>query len=158
MTDIHVRFWSKVNKDGPVGHLGTPCWVWTAGLSKAGYGTFHPRHGETVSAHRYAYRLLVGDVDSRLDHRCRLRPCVNVDHLRPATNKENGENLSSLRSNNRSGIRGVHWNKMTRKWAGQVTHDGKAYWVGVFEDILEAEAAVIAKRLELFTYNELDRV
>lgn len=47
---------------------------------------------------------------------------------------------------------------MTRKWAGQVTHDGKAYWVGVFEDILEAEAAVIAKRLELFTYNELDRV
>ena len=35
-----ARFWSRVNKDGPVPEkqpdLG-PCWLWTAGLNSAGY-------------------------------------------------------------------------------------------------------------------------
>jgi hypothetical protein len=83
-----VRFWAKVDRDGPVPthrpDLG-PCWVWLAGLDSAGYGTFGTRKpGESRLAHRYSWRL-----DGRtfteglvLDHVCRVHWCVRPDHLR----------------------------------------------------------------------------
>ena len=84
------RFWSKVNKDGPVPeyapHLG-PCWLWLAGRNAYGYGMFAKYH----LAHRFSYELLVGPVPVglELDHLCRVRSCVRSDHLEPVTHLEN---------------------------------------------------------------------
>ena len=36
-------------------------------------------------------------------------------------------------------------------------HEGKNYWVGRFDQLEDAERAVIAKRNELFTNNLADR-
>jgi hypothetical protein len=44
-----------------------------------------------------------------------------------------------------------------RKWVARVGHDGRSFYLGAFESLEDAEAAVIAKRLELHTHNELDR-
>lgn len=108
-TDPMVRFWAKVNKDGPLiesrPDLG-PCWLWTAATTY-GYGAFgeggrHDRRG--WGAHRFAYVRLVGAVPDglSLDHlchtyavgcvggnRCLHRRCVNPDHLEPVTQLEN---------------------------------------------------------------------
>lgn len=68
----------------------TGCWLWTGGTNPEGYGNFWYL-GQTVSAHRAAYYLLVGEVEAELtlDHLCRKRNCVNPSHLEPVTEREN---------------------------------------------------------------------
>lgn len=65
------------------------CWVWTAGL-KDGYGQYR-HNGQSRNAHRVTYEFLVGPIPEGLvlDHLCRVRRCVNPDHLEPVTNQEN---------------------------------------------------------------------
>lgn len=77
------RFWSKVDRSGE-------CWVWTAGKSGGGYGSFTV-NGKSAQAHRFAYELLVGPIPGGLvlDHLCRNRACVRADHLDPVTEREN---------------------------------------------------------------------
>ena len=80
------RFWSKVQAPRSPGG----CWLWTAAVEHGGYGRYWS-DGSTKSAHRVAYETLVGVVpDSlQLDHRCRVRNCVNPAHLEPVTGREN---------------------------------------------------------------------
>lgn len=93
-TPAPIRFWSKVDRNGPTPAtrpgLG-PCWQWLAGLTAQRYGGFHPTKGTFVLAHRYAYELTVGPIPAGLvvDHLCRNRACVNPDHLEPVSNEEN---------------------------------------------------------------------
>lgn len=80
------RFWEKVRKEEGAG----ACWLWTATKTQNGYGLF-TTDGRTGPAHRFAYELLVGPIPDgmQLDHLCRVRECVNPDHLEPVTNDEN---------------------------------------------------------------------
>jgi hypothetical protein len=83
-TPPELRFWPKVDKT-------ETCWLWTAGRSDTGYGTFSVGQGVKVGAHRWAYEALVGPVPEglQLDHLCRVRHCVNPAHLEPVTQREN---------------------------------------------------------------------
>ena len=87
------RFWSKVDKNGPVPEhrpeLG-PCHLWTAGLDADGYGRFG-LNGRNRKAHVVSYEIQVGPIPSGLepDHLCRVRRCVNDAHLEPVTRAEN---------------------------------------------------------------------
>ena len=149
-------FWSRVDKTGE-------CWTWTGRLTDKGYGLARytingKRHG--IRAHRLAYELEHGtvDPDMQVDHLCHHRSCVRPSHLRVATHKQNQENLAGAQSRNPSGVRGVSWYARKNQWMGSVRHNKKLYHVGYFTSIAEAEHAVIAKRNQLFTHNELDRV
>ena len=153
--DPASRFWPKVDKSGD-------CWLWTGSLDGRGYGTFYLRAGTSpAKAHRFAYEAVVGPIPEgmSLDHRytC-LKNCVNPEHLRPVTHKQNMENRAGARAGSRSGVRGVLWEKRRNRWVARVKHDRKMYHVGEFVSLEDAEAAVIAKRNELFTHNDLDRV
>lgn len=97
-----ARFWPKVDQNGPVPahrpELG-PCWLWTACKIRNGYGQLWAEGG-AVYAHRFSYELFVGSIPEglTLDHLCRVRHCVNPDHLEPVTNQENiarGDTYSS---------------------------------------------------------------
>lgn len=146
------RFWSKVGKtDG--------CWTWSASKKPNGYGQFM-MWPKLRYAHRVAYEMLVGELPDKadLDHTCHNRACVNPEHLRLTTRKQNLENHSGAPSNNTSGVRGVSWHRQHGKWHARVGHLGRTYNAGLFDTIAEAEAAVIAKRNELFTHNDRDRV
>ena len=71
------RFWSKVAK-------GDGCWIWGGRLDASGYGTcFIPLQRTYTSAHRVAWVLAGRALDSSLslDHLCRVRNCVNPNHL-----------------------------------------------------------------------------
>lgn len=81
-----ARFWSKVDKQGPVPPekpgLG-PCWMWLGTVSVYGYGAFGI-DGKQYKAHRLAYEWTVGPITTdTLDHRCRVKTCVNPAHLAP---------------------------------------------------------------------------
>jgi len=86
------RFWSKVNKNGPIPELRPdlgPCWLWLGALS-CGYGSFHLGAG-SVFSHRLAYEWAVGPIpdDLTIDHLCRNRACVNHSHMEPVSRGEN---------------------------------------------------------------------
>jgi hypothetical protein len=71
------------------------CWEWGGGLMGGDYGTFDNR-----AAHRFAYEFLVGPIPDglHLDHLCRVRHCVNPDHLEPVTVEENNRRSRATRS------------------------------------------------------------
>lgn len=145
------RFWAKVRQGAP-----DECWIWT-GTAPDGYGQFRVG-AKKVKAHRFAYALASGQPIApgiQIDHRCHNTICVNPSHLREATNKQNCENFSGAMSNSKSGVRGVY--PHGARWRAQVGHNYQKIHLGIFDTVEAAEAAVIAKRLELFTFNEIDR-
>jgi len=66
------------------------CWLWGGCQSKNKYGGI-TYNGTRRHSHRLVYQLLKGDVPDGLDldHLCRVRQCVNPDHLEPVTRAEN---------------------------------------------------------------------
>lgn len=146
----HERFWSKVDKSGD-------CWVWLATKTKGDYGTFQWNGRQSV-VHRFSYEQAYGPIPEGLfiDHICHNPSCVRPDHLRTATNKQNIENLRGAYKTSGTGVRGVRRGEYG-SFRAYVTHNGVRSNVGSFKTIEEAEAAVIAKRNELFTHNDADR-
>lgn len=143
---IQELFWPKVDKSGE-------CWEWTAAKTKQGYPRILNSYG-----HRVSWELANGPIPAKgeIDHTCHNPGCVNPEHLRLATRKQNVENHSGPKKNCKSGVRGVSLHKQTGKWRPRVRHAGVVYYLGLFSDLRDAEAAVIAKRNELHSYNDLD--
>lgn len=72
------------------------CWLWTGFKRVDGYGSIGGRlpDGRTScnwNVHRVVWELTVGPIPEGLtiDHLCRVRHCVNIDHLEPVTRAEN---------------------------------------------------------------------
>lgn len=85
--NIAAGFWRRVNKT-------ESCWLWTGKKQTDGYGQYTPTMDgirRFWSAHRVAYELMVGPIPNGLqvDHLCRVRLCVNPDHLEAVTQTEN---------------------------------------------------------------------
>lgn len=112
-TSIEDRFWSKVDKNGPVpinrADLGS-CWIWTRALTSAGYGAFNlPQVDDRRRqdfAHIWSWKRYIGPIPKgyHLDHLCHTvdleycdlgdncphRACVNYEaHLELVTPGEN---------------------------------------------------------------------
>jgi len=144
------RFWAKVDKT-------ETCWNWTAALIR-GYGQFTVRTKFQMRAHRYAYQAVHGAIDPALviDHICRNRKCVRIDHLRLVTQGQNTENQNGHRDG-RSGHRGVTLHRSGR-WRAYATKNGKMHSGGTYADVEDAAEAARQLRLRIHTHNELDRM
>lgn len=158
ITPIQSRLWRRVTKTDT-------CWIWQGFVTPKGYGllSFVNQDGKpsSMQAHRVSYEEAFGPVAPGmvLDHICHNPACVRPDHLRQATTKQNAENrLGAQKNNKSSGVRGVYWHARSEKWRAMTRHDQKLIHLGLFSTVAEAESAVIAKRNELFTHNDLDRV
>jgi hypothetical protein len=134
------------------------CWIWQGSINDDGYGSIVYR-AKRYKAHRLSWELNNSTpVPAIIDHMCRERLCVRPDHLQSATPKANGENRPRENPANRTtGIRGVHYNKRTGRFHAYASSGGKSYFAGLFSTASEAEAAAVAKRLELHTNNLVDR-
>lgn len=157
MATPEERFWAKVNRVDDE----DSCWLWTAAVDKmTGYGRFWDGV-RTVLPHRYAYELANLEIPAglQIDHRHTCsKLCVRDSHLRPATNKQNNENLSGAKANSKTGVRGVSLCKATGRWIVFVRHNGKTIYGGRYVDIDDANQAAMGLRNQLFTHNDRDHV
>lgn len=66
------------------------CWLWLKSVDSGGYANFSIM-ATTIRGHRFAYELFKGPIPHGLqpDHLCRVRCCVNPDHLEAVTSKVN---------------------------------------------------------------------
>ncbi len=71
------------------------CWLWMGAVGTGGYGWFGVRYAPHLwrmrAAHRMSYMAFKGPIPEglHLDHLCRVRLCVNPEHLEPVTQAEN---------------------------------------------------------------------
>lgn len=83
--DILEKFnemWTPVTETG--------CWLWTRYVEHKGYGVMFIKK-KNILAHRVSYTLFKGEIPEgkQIDHLCRVRCCVNPDHLEAVTGREN---------------------------------------------------------------------
>jgi hypothetical protein len=98
VTEAMIRFLRRTAANGE-------CLDWLGALDRKGYGAFgigSMRDGtrRTVRAHRFAYEATHGPVPKglELDHLCRNRRCVRVEHLEAVTHAENLRRAREARS------------------------------------------------------------
>ena len=66
------------------------CWLWQGCHNSGGYGLLVV-DGQPRGVHRIVWEGLIGPIPDGLeiDHMCRVRDCVNPDHLRTVTHAIN---------------------------------------------------------------------
>jgi hypothetical protein len=85
-------------------------------------------------AHRIAWLLMTGEwPEPECDHEDTDRSNNRWDNLRQATSSQNKCNKSP-RSNNKSGYRGVSWNKKNKRWCAFIQIRRKTKYLGSFTD------------------------
>src|ERR1700721_2858484 len=72
------------------------CYIWLGYMEPNGYGKIKVGYKSegtrrTTWAHLASYEHFIGPIPDGmdLDHKCRVRCCVNPNHLEPVTRKEN---------------------------------------------------------------------
>lgn len=140
------RFWAKVAKTAT-------CWEWTGVKRKSGYGEFSICC-KMLAAHRVSYELAKGPIPEGMviDHMCHNTSCVNPEHLRACTQKQNRENQQGADIRSKTGTRGVGRLK-TGRFSVRVGHNGVVQRHGSYDTLEEAEAVAIRVRNDLFTHN-----
>jgi len=99
--------------------------------------------GKTYRVHRMIWMMYFGEIEDgvEIDHRDGDRENNSLSNLRLATKFENMRN-TPRRVNNKSGVKGVNWNKNHGKYQVQLWHEGKKIHGGYFADLETAEQTV----------------
>jgi HNH endonuclease len=106
-------------------------------------------------AHRLAWLYEYGAFpDYVLDHINGNTGDNCLVNLRPATIKQNMEN-QKLHSSNKSGYRGVSWDKSAKRWIASVKHQRQMVQKS-FINLEDAVKAVKQMRDELFTHHKTE--
>ena len=112
---------------------------------KNGKGYYRVRHGEYMY---YWHRLVwehfngakPGGMD--IDHANNDTADNRVENLQLLTHKQNTQR-SRANTNNSTGYPGVTWNKRKRRYTSQIGVDGRAKYLGLFDDPKEAYQAYL---------------
>lgn len=75
------------------------------------------------------------------------------ENIRNCKKWENGQN-KKLQPNNKSGVRGVHWQESKKRWIAAMKIKGKRIHVGNFIDLKDAEKAMIEARLKYMSFSD----
>lgn len=104
---------------------------------------------ERFRACRLAWLYMTGEWPTNdIDHRNGNQADDRWENLRSATKAQNMQN-AKMRADNKSGARGVSWNKRKQKWHVRVNADGMMYHCGYFDDFDKAVAVRDAKAIQL---------
>ena len=96
----------------------------------------------SIRAHRLAWFMYYGVMPTmQIDHINQNKADNRISNLREVTNSENQRNIK-LPSTNKSGVIGVYWHSIGKKWCAQVKVNDVQHYLGMYSDIKEAEKVV----------------
>jgi hypothetical protein len=99
--------------------------------------------GVDFSAHRLAWKMFYNEEPNfQIDHIDRNKDNNKINNLRLVTNQENQRNVD-LQKNNKSGFKGVYFNKKQQKWIARIGFNYKKINLGTFETPTDAYNAFI---------------
>lgn len=104
-------------------------------------------NGKSYLVHRVAFLMHYGYLPETIDHINGIRDDNRISNIRPSTNGQNSMNHPT-RSDNKSGIKGVHFNKEFKKWCAYISINNKRIHLGYFKYIDDAESAVKEARIK----------
>lgn len=106
-------------------------------------------NGRRFLAHRLAWFYVHGTWPKEIDHINGKRSDNRISNLREATRSQNNAN-AKVRSNNRSGMKGVSWSSDRKMWVAHISWQRKVHHLGRFKTKEAAQEAYLAKASELF--------
>lgn len=102
----------------------------------------------TYAVHRIIWVMHGNQPAETIDHINGNVTDNRIENLRAATQAQNCMNRRQ-RYDNKSGVKGVHWDKNKKKWIAGVTLNGRLHYAGYFDCKSEAANAVAALRQQL---------
>lgn len=106
------------------------------------------------AAHRLAWLYVHGVFpDKQIDHINGNQSDNRISNLRLATNSENQQNVKA-KSNNKSGVVGVHWHSPSQRWRAAIKVNGKNMVIGKFTSLQEAAKARKKAEKELHPFRQ----
>lgn len=104
--------------------------------------------GKTYKAHRLIWLYHYGYMPPMIDHIDGNGLNNKIENLRIATPSQNSFN-KKLSSKSKSGIKNVQWVAKLNKWKVEMCAFKRKVYIGLFENIEEAEIAASAARAQL---------
>lgn len=114
--------------------------------------------GKEYLEHRLVWLYVHGYMPPQeIDHINRVRHDNRLKNLRLATRKINCSNTGMM-SNNSSGVKGVTWNRKSKKWQAQIGANQKEkrrnIYIGMYDNIPDAKLA--REIAEIFLWKNYD--
>jgi hypothetical protein len=125
-----------------------------AGTFDRSKGYFRLTTDRNNNIHHYVHRLIFiyhnGNLTEgfQIDHIDGDRTNNRIENLREATGSQNMQN-AKIPSNNKSGVKGVSWHKIYKKWQVYIMIKGKRLFFGRYDTLEEATAVAEKARNEL---------
>ena len=105
--------------------------------------------GQEYAAHRLIWKIKTGNEPPNILDHIDCDPFNNRwRNLREASLSMSNCNRR-IQKNNRSGIKGVHWNAADERWKANIKVEGKNLYLGCFKNKDDAASAVNAVRHQL---------
>ena len=105
-------------------------------------------------AHRLIFLMFNGFMPEEIDHIDTNKLNNKIENLRVATRSQNSCN-QKIRKDNISGVKGVCWHKVAKKWVVQISIDGVRKRFGLYNDIDYAK--FVAEAIRYKYHNEFAR-
>ena len=104
--------------------------------------------GKMYQAHRLIFAYHHSWLPDEVDHINGDRADNRIENLRAATKNLNQHN-AQRRSDNKSGVKGVHWCERDKRWIAIIRCDNKVAFCGYYRDLSAAKIAVQEAREQL---------
>lgn len=134
-----------------VGRANVPAGTVTAGYRSGEYLELCIDY-ERIKAHVVAWVIVTGEWPPMIDHEDTNKLNNKWENLRKATKSQNMMNVG-IRSDNKSGARGVSWDSSRKKWTARLRVGKKYLSLGRFEnkeDAIEAYKSAAIKSYGAF--------
>lgn len=118
-----------IRKIGRINEVGS-----IAGCVHKGTGYVHIKiKAKAFKAHRLIFLYHHGYFPEFVDHIDGNKQNNRIENLREASKQENCQN-QKVRWTNSSGVKGVSWHKVNKKWKVALCKNYRSYYFGTYED------------------------